>query len=248
MSNEMTARQSGNANSGRPQPATCASTSTKTPIRVLLVADIRLFREGLALVLRRYGRLTIVGTAKDREDALRGAREIAPDVILIDVATPESYRIAQDIRRILPRAHLVALGVPETEGDLLACAEAGIAGCVSRDGSPEDLVATIETTARGEVICPPDLVGPLWRRLGALAENQRPTAAAEVLTRREREIVRLIDFQLSNKEIARRLGIEVATVKNHVHNLLDKLHVATREQAAACTRAVLVRRPPESAF
>jgi DNA-binding NarL/FixJ family response regulator len=249
---EMAVRKFGNCSLDRNRASsveivTSATSVRRTEtIRVFVVADIRLFREGLALVLKRCSRLLTVGTGSGRDETLRSIGAASPDVVLLDMATPESYQIVRDVRRVLPRVHVVALGVPEGEGSLLACAEAGVAGCVSRDGSPEDLVAAIETAARGDVVCPPQLVGPLWRRLAALAGNQRLSTPAADLTRRELEIVQLIEFRLSNKEIARRLGIEVATVKNHVHNLLDKLRVATREQAAACARTVLSPLPSES--
>jgi DNA-binding NarL/FixJ family response regulator len=210
--------------------------SSKASIRVLVIADIRLFREGLALVLSGCQRLTMVGAVRDRLAAGSASRSLAPDVALIDMATPESHQIVRDLRQPPLGTQVVALGVFEEEPTLLACVEAGVAGFVSRDGSIEDLIAAIETAARGDVICPPALVGPVWRRVAALAGNPSNQGVAVELTRREREIVRLIDGELSNKEIAKRLGIGLATVKNHVHNLLDKLHVATREQAAARVR------------
>jgi DNA-binding NarL/FixJ family response regulator len=152
------------------------------------------------------------------------------------MATPESHAAVRDIESLTPASRVVALGVADVEADVLACAEAGVAGYVRREGSLEDLVVAVEGVARGEMLCSPELAGSLWRRVAVLSANQQVASNVADLTRREREVVRLIDHDLSNKEIARQLGIGVATVKNHVHNLLDKLHVNTRAQAAACAR------------
>ena len=137
---------------------------------------------------------------------------------------------------------MVALGVADADDHVLGCAEAGVAGYVPRDASLDDLVAVIESAFRGEAICSPRIAGSLLRRIATLAAGQNGTMPLAHLTGREREIVRLIDRGLSNKEIARDLGIEVATVKNHVHNILEKLQVRRRGEAAARMRGILPRR------
>lgn len=212
-------------------------------IRILVVASVRLFREGLAQILDRREGLTIVGMARDSMEALGRIQELTPQIVLLDMADAESHAIAREIGNLRPQIRVVALCVTEVEGDVLACAEAGIAEYVPREGSLEDLTAAIKSAARGEVHCTPQQAGSLWRRLAALAASRQQEVAVD-LTRREREIVRLIEHDLSNKEIARQLGIEVATVKNHVHNLLDKLHVTTRTQAAARMRVDMPSRSP----
>ncbi len=213
--------------------------------RILVVASVRLFREGLAQILDRREGLTVVGMAHDSKETLARIQQLSPQIVLLDMADTESHAIAREIGTLNPQIRVVALGVTEVEGDVLACAEAGIAEYVPREGSLEDLVAAIKSAACGEVHCSPQQAGSLWRRLATLAANQRQAQVTE-LTRREREIVRLIDHDLSNKEIARQLGIEVATVKNHVHNLLDKLQVTTRTQAAARVRVAMPSRPSRS--
>jgi DNA-binding NarL/FixJ family response regulator len=156
----------------------------------------------------------------------------APDVVLLDVTTEESATVVRDVERLRPRTPVVALGVAEAEADMLACIEAGVAGLVSRDASFDELVATLECASRGEVQCSPRFAGTLARRVASLAARRDADPAAERLTARECEIIALIEQNLSNKEIAVRLGIEVATVKNHVHNLLEKLQVHRRSDVA----------------
>ena len=211
-------------------------------IRILIVASIRLFREGLAQILDRREGLTVVGMARDSREALAKIQELTPQIILLDMADAGSHAMTREFGNLTPRIHVVALGVTEVEGDVLACAEAGVDEYVPREGSLGDLMAAVKSAACGEVHCSPQQAGALWRRLATLAANQQPVASE--LTKREQEIIRLIDHDLSNKEIARQLGIEVATVKNHVHNLLDKLHVTTRAEAAARTRCCMPSRPP----
>jgi DNA-binding NarL/FixJ family response regulator len=212
-------------------------------IRILVVASIRLFREGLAQILDHREGLTVVGMARDSKEALAKIQELTPYIVLLDMADAESHAVAREIGNLNPQIRVVALSVTEVEGDVLACAEAGVAEYVPREGSLEDLVAAVKSAACGEVHCSPQQAGSLWRRLAILAANQQQAPLTD-LTRREREIVRLIDHELSNKEIAHQLGIQLATVKNHVHNLLNKLHVNTRAQAATRIRFGVPSPPP----
>ena len=130
----------------------------------------------------------------------------------------------------------------ETDDEICECAEAGIAGYVARNGSKEDLIAALENAVRGEFLCSPRTAASLFRRLAAHFQTtkQRPPQAA--LSSREQDIIALIDRGLSNKEIARQLKISLPTVKNHVHNILEKLQVRRRGAAAALLREAAVPR------
>jgi two-component system nitrate/nitrite response regulator NarL len=203
-------------------------------IRVLIVAGIRLYRDGLAEVLSRRERLQVVGTAATRVQAMSLLTPVRPDVVLLDMATPDSHAAARELA-VAEQLHVVALGVPENDEDAIACAEAGVAGYVFRDASVDDLVGVIESAARGELLCSPRVAGWLARRVAILG-TRRQDALDERLTAREREILTLIDRGLANKEIAVRLHLGVATVKVHVHNVLEKLQVHTRAEAAARLR------------
>jgi two-component system nitrate/nitrite response regulator NarL len=207
-----------------------------SPIRVMIVDDLRLYREGLAHALGQRPHIVVVGTAARRDLALAEIARLQPTVVLLDMAMPESIAMVRELRERSPEVKVVALAVAEDDRDVLACAEEGLAGYVPREGSFEDLVAAVESAARGELLCSPRMAAALFRRLATLAAGREPAVGAQQLTTREREILRLIDGGLSNKEIAGRLSIEVATVKNHVHNILEKLHVHTRSEAAARLR------------
>lgn len=217
-------------------------------IRVVIAADIRLYREGLAEMLGREAGITVVGTAADWPQSLARVRDLMPDVLLVDMAMPESVFAVRSISAAAPVVKVVALAVPESERDVIAYAEAGIAGYVTREASIEELVQAVESAARGELILSPRMAATLLRHVAVLATERGADMPEARLTTRELEIVELIDDGLSNKEIARRLSIGLPTVKNHVHHILEKLHVTRRSEAAARVRSRgLMRRPRRTA-
>jgi two-component system nitrate/nitrite response regulator NarL len=208
-------------------------------IRVLIAADVRLYGEGIRLLLERESGIEVAGTAGSAADALRQVAELCPDLALVDSAMPNSIDLIRAIRRAASAVKIVALGVPELDRDIISCVEAGISGYVTRDGSRSDLVAAVRSVARGEALCSPRVAASLLEHVAALARD-RPSAPRDGLTRRELQVVRLIDEGLSNKEIAGRLCIEVPTVKSHVHSILGKLGVHRRGEAAARIRAAMM--------
>jgi two-component system nitrate/nitrite response regulator NarL len=216
-------------------------------LSILIVSEIRLYREGLAELLASYGSLRVAGTAEPADEAVSLVCEYRPAVVLIDQALPGGLALSRALLELQPEVRVVALGVPDDSESVLAIAEAGIIGYVPREGTVADLVGTVERAVRGELQVSPQMAGAIVRRLA-----MRAAVGAEVrrdpLTARESEILGLIDKGLSNKEIAVRLGIEVATVKNHVHNMLEKLRVHRRGEAVAHLRSrdphVALRRQP----
>jgi DNA-binding NarL/FixJ family response regulator len=206
-------------------------------VRVLIAAEIRLYREGLAAMLCQEPGIQVVGTAAGADDTVRALRALAADVVLVDLPSPENSWLVRALAAAVPGTRMVALSVPDAERELLACAEAGVAGYVTRDASVEDVVAAVEAAARGEVLCSPRMAATLFQRVATLALERSPASIESRLTQRELEILDLIDQGMSNKEIARHLTIELSTVKNHVHNILEKLQVTRRAEAAAWARA-----------
>ena len=207
-------------------------------IRVLVASDVRLYREGLVDVLGRGGVLEVAGSAADRDATIRSTRELAPDVVLVDLAMAGWESAVRALAGSDQEARVVVLGVHEVESEVVACAEAGVAGYVTREASLEELVEVVESVARGDSLLAPRIGALLLRRVAEAAAHStdRTRAAAGRLTPRETEIVGLIDEGLSNKQIAGRLSIELATVKNHVHSILEKLEVERRAEAAARVR------------
>jgi two-component system, NarL family, nitrate/nitrite response regulator NarL len=208
-------------------------------IRVLVVDDTRLCREGLASILAGEAWVASAATADGAITALDRIGGFPPDVVLVNVATVGGIATLAAVADAASHARVIAIGGSEREDEVVACAEAGAAGYLLRDGSLEDLRATVQSVARGETLCSPRVAAALLRRVASLAAERQTWARRSYLTGREREILGLIDQGLSNKQIAQRLSIEVRTVKNHVHSILEKLQVHRRGEAAALMRAAL---------
>jgi DNA-binding NarL/FixJ family response regulator len=216
---------------------------------ILIASGVRLYSEGLREFLERQPGYQVLGVADTAAATLRAAESSTPNLILLDQALAGSLETLRGLRRLRPDCAVIALGMPDQEEAILAWAESGAAGFVSRDASLSDLLVTIDGTLRGELVCSPQVAASLLRRLASRAAASPSNPPRQPLTAREAEIVRLIDEGLSNKEIATRLGIEVATVKNHVHNLLEKLRVHRRSEAANRLRGRDPRRPtPQHPF
>jgi two-component system, NarL family, nitrate/nitrite response regulator NarL len=205
-------------------------------VRLLIVTDVPLYRAGLTHVLAECPSVTAVEAVPNVEAAAEWLDTFRPTVVLIDLSMATAVETARTLVGRAPDTHVVAFAVSERECEIVDCAEAGIIGFVPRDGSPDDVIAAVEGAARGEVRCPPHLIGSLFRHLASPAAPPDLKGTCGALSSRELEIVALIDRGLSNKEIARRLHIEVATVKNHVHHILEKLQVRRRGEAAARVR------------
>jgi DNA-binding NarL/FixJ family response regulator len=212
-----------------------AGAAAKPWPRVLVISDVRLYRDGLVQSLSRHLGDAVPGGADASAASLAEAVAFAPDAIILDIANAGGLSTAKMLAAQLPSAKIVAFAVRELDEDVLACAEAGMAGFVPSEGNEEDLIAALNHALRGELRCSPRLAGTLFRRLGTLA-MQRPAAAIDGLTRRERQILDHLEQGMSNKEIARALRIGHATVKNHVHSILEKLQVRRRGEAAARLR------------
>jgi two-component system, NarL family, nitrate/nitrite response regulator NarL len=201
-------------------------------LRLIVISENRLYREGLAHLLGAQPSLDVVGAAASAAELMLHDADVA----LVDVARPPGLRSVAELRRLRMDLPVIVVSVPELEGIVVQCAEVGVAGYVTTSGSTDELVAAARGVARGEVVCPPGVAAVLARRVAALASQRREPAGDARLTLREREILRLIDDGLSNKEIAQRLSLQTKTVKNHVSNILAKLGVANRAAAAAALR------------
>ncbi len=166
----------------------------------------------------------------------------APAVVIIDGGAVQDGTLVEEISTRCG-ARVVAFGVVERDDEVLRCAEGGVAGFVTREAGLEELVAAILSVAQGEVSCPPRITAVLLRQVTASVARDTVRTRDVYLTLRERQVVALVDQGLCNKEIATRLGVEVSTVKNHVHHLLEKLGVKRRGEAAARARRELLGLP-----
>jgi DNA-binding NarL/FixJ family response regulator len=212
---------------------------------VFIVSDVRLLRDGLVLSLSQQPSLGVVGSAELTISPTHVAAA-HPDVVLLDVGTPGGLDMLLAFRQALPDLKIVAIAVADVQQEVVACAEAKVSGFVSRDGSIQDLVTAVHCAMRNELVCSPRIAALLFSRVAAIGFERSHGRDDSALTRREHEIVSLMTQGLSNKEIARQLCIQNATVKNHIHSILSKLQVRRRGEVAARIRgsALLCRSAP----
>jgi len=201
-------------------------------VRVLVLGHIRLYRDALASLIASHETLKVIGAAPIDDNLPRLMTSERPDIVLVDGASVRGGDLVRRILASVPEASIVAYGILDEEHEAIDCAEAGVAGYVRGDATRDELVATIVSVACGEFHCSPRIVSLMFKRVAILAAEHRET----LLTAREKQIVALVDHGLVNKEIASQLGVEVSTVKNHIHNILEKLRVSRRGEAAAAVR------------
>jgi two-component system, NarL family, response regulator LiaR len=200
------------------------------PIRVLIADDHAVVRQGLRTFLELQEDVEVVADVADGEDAVAAARERSPDVVLMDLVMPrvDGIEAIRRIRAERPATRVIALTSFLDDDKVFPAVRAGAAGYLLKDVQPQELVRAIRTVYAGEALLHPAVTA---RLMAEVAEPGRP-AARDQLTEREREVLGLIARGLSNKLIARELGIAEKTVKTHVSNLLGKLGVTDRTQAA----------------
>ena len=202
-------------------------------VRVFVASDVRVYREAIARLISTEDSLKLVGAAAMAESASRLRDGARPDVVLVDAIQRADLVLAREISSAAGDAYVVALVAPERE-DLLGWPSAGVSGLLSWEASQQELVESLGRAARGGSPCSPDVAEALLRRV---RENPRGDFAfGGSLTEREAQVAELVADGLSNKAIASRLSIELATVKNHVHSILEKLRVHSRGEAAAKLR------------
>jgi DNA-binding NarL/FixJ family response regulator len=205
------------------------------PIRVLLVDDHPLFRQGLAHLLERKGGFAIVGEANDGADAVQCATKLRPDVVLMDVHMPRMNGIeaARAIAAKLPETRIVMLTVSDEDRNLFEAIKAGAHGYVLKTSEPDALVALLRGVVRGEAGVSRVTAARILKAFANHGSHPRDAARGEDLTPREREVLQLLVSGRTNKEIGGALDIAENTVKNHLKNVLAKLHTDNRVQAVA---------------
>ena len=206
--------------------------------RVLLVDDQALIRRGLRLVLESEGDLEVVGEAEDGEAAIEAAAALRPDVVLMDVRMPRMDGI-EATRRICSEAELAACSVLmlttyDVDEYVFAALRAGACGFVLKHIAPEELVEAIRVTAAGGGLIAPAVTRRLIAAFATLQPTPPVSAHLDRLTPREAEVLTLVGRGLTNSEIAAQLFVGEATVKTHLGNVLDKLHLRDRVHAVIC--------------
>ena len=204
-------------------------------LHIAVVSSVRFLREALAEILERDPLVSVVGVCTDLIEVVALRPILQADVVLVDATIPEGPSTLRRALDIAPQMRIVAFAVRETEDDIVAWAEAGVIGYIPSTAALADFVRLVRDIHRGEQDCSGQVAFGLLRRIALSANraNRRYTTfLVPGLTDRERLVAELLRSGLSNKEIARRLSISLATTKSHVHNLLGKLNVRRRKQVA----------------
>lgn len=222
-------------------------------IRVLLIEDNRLLREGITAMLNEQPDIKAV-SATGNGDALAKAQKIKPQVVLLDLGLKDrnSLRVATLIKQKYPKAEIVVMDLMPVQAEVVEFVKVGVAGFILKDATIDDFIHTIRLVAGGKKVLPPSLTGSLFSHIVeyAVQSGKADRLLKSVkLTPREHDVVNLVSRGMSNKEIAKELNIATHTVKSHVHNILEKLALRTRlELASYALTEGMVRaaKPPDS--
>ncbi|MBI5470790.1 MAG: response regulator transcription factor [Ignavibacteriae bacterium] len=215
-------------------------------IRVLLIEDNRLLREGLAAMLIEQRDIALVASAGSAETAVK-RKGLQPNIILLDLGlrSQNSLRVVESLKRHIPSARIIVMDLAPVQSELFEYVGAGVDGFVLKDATLDDFLSTIRTVAQGGKVLPTSLAGSLFSQIvdQATSKGKRIPTTLVRMTSREREVIDLIAEGLSNKEIAKRLYLATDTVKGHVHNILEKLALHTRLEVASYAHARRTEKP-----
>jgi DNA-binding NarL/FixJ family response regulator len=204
-------------------------------LRVLIVDDHALFRRGLQMVLKQEPDIDVVGEAEDGHEAVQKAEELMPDVILMDVRMPKRSGIeaTRQVKERLPHVKILMLTISDEEGDLYDAIKAGASGYLLKEISIDEVADAIRAVWAGQSKITPSMATKLLAEFAAMSKRAEETRQlpAPRLTEREMEVLRLVAQGLNNRDIAKDLFISENTVKNHIRNILEKLHLHSRMEA-----------------
>jgi DNA-binding NarL/FixJ family response regulator len=204
-------------------------------LKVLIVDDHALFRRGLHMVLRQEEDIEVVGEAGDGTEAVRRAQETMPDVILMDVRMPRRTGIeaTRQIKELLPHVKILMLTISDEEADLYDAIKAGASGYLLKEISIEDVADAVRAVWAGQSRLSPSMAAKLLQEFAAVSKRAEEQQAIPPprLTDRELQVLRLVAKGKNNRDIAKDLFISENTVKNHIRNILEKLHLHSRMEA-----------------
>jgi two-component system NarL family response regulator len=208
---------------------------SEDPVKVLIVDDHALFRRGLQMVLENEGDIEVVGEASDGHEAVERAEKTTPDVVLMDVRMPKRSGIeaTRAIKDVLPSTKILMLTISDEEADLYEAIKAGASGYLLKEISIEEVANAIRSVQQGQSLISPSMASKLLNEFAAMVKrrDERSQVPGPRLTDRELEVLKLVAKGMNNRDIGTELFISENTVKNHVRNILEKLHLHSRMEA-----------------
>ena len=208
-------------------------------INLAIVSDVRLYREGLGRILSEIDKINVLGILENHDELLNLLENNHLDVVLLDMRMVNYCTFITTITNNYVNTKIIVLAVPEKDDNFLLCVESGITGYLSKESTIDDLVDAVKTVDKGSLYCPCVITQYILRNVRNKQKSNQIndikytySKLLELLTQREIQIIKLLAEGMSNKQIAKRLTIELSTVKNHVHNILVKMGVESRTKAA----------------
>lgn len=205
-------------------------------IRLLIIEDNRLLRDGIHSILKAHKDIVIVAASGDGKHTLVKIKELKPNVILLDLGlrSQNSLHVVEIVKKDFPYAKIIVMDLAPVQADILQYVKAGANGFILKDASLKDFLITIRTVSEGATVLPPLLVDSLFSQIVdyAVKEGKFKLKEAVRMTIREREVILLLGEGLTNKEIAQKIHVSTYTVKSHIHNIMEKLALHTRLEIA----------------
>jgi DNA-binding NarL/FixJ family response regulator len=205
-------------------------------IRLLLIEDNRLLREGMLTILKPHKDIIILTTAGESKKTFLKIQQLKPNIVLLDLGlrSQNSLHVVETIKREFPEARIIIMDLAPVQADILQYVKAGANGFILKDASLNDFLITIRTVHEGATVLPPVLVDSLFSQIidHAVREGKSKLKEAVQMTKREKEVIGLLGEGISNKEISQRIHISTYTVKSHIHNIMEKLALHTRLEIA----------------
>ena len=205
-------------------------------IRLLLIEDNRLLRDGILAILKPHKDIVIIAASGDGKNTVTKIKQLKPNVVLLDLGlrSQNSLHIIEMVKKDFPGAKIIIMDFAPVQGDVLQFVQAGANGFILKDASLNDFLFTIRTVADGSTVLPPLLVDSLFSQIveNAVKEGNSKLKEAIRMTKREQEVIGLLGEGMSNKEIAQKSRISTYTVKSHIHNIMEKLALHTRLEIA----------------
>lgn len=205
-------------------------------IRLLLIEDNRLLRDGILTILKPQKDIVIIAASGDGKNTILKIHELKPNVVLLDLGlrSQNSLHVVEIVKKEFPQAKIIVMDLAPVQADILQYVKAGANGFILKDATLNDFLITIRSVAEGSTVLPPLLVDSLFSQIveHAVREGKSKLKEAVRMTKREREVIGLLGEGLSNREIGQRIHVSTYTVKSHVHNIMEKLALHTRLEIA----------------